>query len=266
MSNETRRLSRLQVLLPALLILVAAGCGTTRSLRGAQQSFSEAATADMRLRAAAQDEVPVLLGVREGGYRMTVQTIDGFSTMERAQLNSDQLWGNALFLKAMSQWRLEDYDGARETANDAVTNFSAQLGPRDLAVLSVLDGLIALDQAYAKLGPREPGPVGGYPQCDFATVNTLVTSGLDTIESKRRNLSTSEPVQRYLLQAKLAGHRTRMNAEDCEKGGRPLTPDELEAKRKDYCAFETVEADSDVRRSWQGRLGLREDVCSRQLG
>lgn len=251
---------RLPLLLAVFLFLVAAGCAT-RALRGAQESFNEAATADMQLRMAAHEEVAALLGVREGGYRMTVEIIDGFNAMERAQLNADELWGNALFLKAMSQWRLEDYDGARATASDAIENFSAQLGPRDRAVLSALDGLIALDQAHAKLGPRGPGPVGGYPQCDFETVNQLVASGLDTIEAKRRDFASSEPVQRYLLQAKLAGHRTRMNAEDCRTGGRPPTEDELEAKRIDYCAFEAIETNVDTRRFWAGRLGLREGVC-----
>lgn len=257
-----KRIKCLPALLAAMLCLIAAGCATTRALRGAQESFNEAATADMRLRTAPHAEVAGLIGVREGGYRMTVEVIDGFNAMERAQLNGDELWGNALFLKAISQWRLEDYDGARATAGDAIANFSAQLGPRDRAVLSALDGLIALDQAHAKLGPRGPGPVGGYPQCDFGTVNELVKSGLDTIEAKRRNFASSEPVQRYLIQAKLAGHRTRMNAEDCRTGGRPPTEEELEAKRNDYCVFEAVETNADARRFWQGRLGLREGMCS----
>jgi hypothetical protein len=249
----------LPALLLALLLLLSIACGTTRSLRDAQDAFNDAATADanMQLRTAPEKTTAALLGVRDGGYQTTVGIIDAFSAKQRAQLKGDKLWGNALALKAMSQWRLEEYDKARETAAEATTDFSDQLGPRDAVILKVLDGLIALDQADAKLG-RE---VGGEQQCEYRTVNDLVTSGLETIETERGGVSARKPVQRYLLQAKLAGHRTRQLAEDCNDGGRQPSPDEREAKKKDYCALEASGADARVLAYWFGLLLTPDFSC-----
>ena len=117
----------------------------------------------------------------------------------------------------------------------------------------ILDGLIALHQADAKL----------VQPCRFDTVNALLTSGLGKIEAERRKRSASAPVQRYLLQAKLAGHRTRQLAEDCQQGGRPPSEEELEAKAGDYCALAGVATDARVMTYWGGLLALDADSCSR---
>jgi hypothetical protein len=235
----------------ALLLVLSLGCGTTRALREAQGAFSDAAKADMQLRTEAQDSYAALLGLRNGGYRTTISIIDGFNAVERRELQGNELWGTALTLKALSLWRLGKYDEAERTVDAATANFADQLGPRDAAVLNALDGLIALDQADAKLEPP----------CTHQTVDDLVTSGLETIEAARDGLSAGEPVQRYLLQAKLAGHRTRQLAEDCEHGGRQPTYEELEAKRKDYCALEKVSTEAGVLAYWHGLLGLGTNPC-----
>jgi len=240
---------RVPALLLAVLLLFSTACGTTRALRDAQNAFNDAATADMQLRTAPEETTAALLGVRDSGYRTTVGIIGAFNAMERAQLSGDKLWGNALMLKAMSQWRLGEYDEAMETRKEA-TEFAGQLGPRDKAVLNVLEGLIALDQADANLVLRADGKL----QCEYQTVNDLVTSGLETIEAGRGNLSAGEPVQRYLLQAKLAGHRTRQRAEDCQVGGRAPTAPELEAKQNDYCALQEKGTEAKVMEYWFGLL------------
>jgi hypothetical protein len=245
------------VLALLLLLLFSIACGTTRALRDAQDSFNDAATADMELRTAPEETTATLLGVRDGGYRTTVRIIDSFNAAQRADLRGNKLWGNALMLKAMSQWRLGDYDEAGKTAEDATKNFGDHFGSRDGAVLSVLDGLIAIDQAHGKLIRKQNGSL----ECVYRDVDELVANGLRTIEAGRSDLSAGEPVQLYLLQAKLAGHRTRQEAEDCDDGGEAPSSKELEEMKNDYCALEEAGAKAEVLMRWQGALGLDGGAC-----
>ncbi|MCP4002712.1 MAG: hypothetical protein GY725_00820 [bacterium] len=248
---------RTLVPLLTLFLLTSIGCGTTRALREAQSAFSDAATADMQLRTAPEETTAALLGVRNGGYRMTIGIIDGFNAIQRSQLSGNELWGNALMLKAMSHWRLAEYDAADKAANEAIGKYAKQLGPRDAAILSVLDGLIALDQAHAKLGVSTAGVF----QCNYTDVNELVKMGLSTIENSRNGLSAGAPVQQYLLQSKLAGHKIRVDATECDDGGTLPSAQERTDRKNDYCALEATGVDRAVTRDWVSRLGIQNATC-----
>jgi hypothetical protein len=194
----------------ALLLAVAAGCASVNRLREAQDAFNQAATAENALRfdARAADAVASLGAVRSG-YASALLSLDKLeNSKDQARLRNDGLWGTALTLKALTQWRLGQFDKAIATAALAKQNAADQIYPRDQAVVTALPGLVKTDQAFSKIL---------LPNAPPADVEALLIGGngaVANIQSGRDQVEKDHPVQVYLLQAQLAAYRNFQVAQD----------------------------------------------------
>ena len=77
------------------------------------------------------------------GYASALLSLEKLANnQDETRLRKDGLWGSALTLKALSQWRLGQYDQAIATAQLAKQSAGDQTYPRDLALITALPGLV----------------------------------------------------------------------------------------------------------------------------
>ena len=184
-----------------LVVVLAAGCASANRLREAQDSFNQAAAAEnaMRFDAKPSEAVAGLSAVRSG-YASALLSLEKLEDTDQRRLRDDGLWGTALTLRALTQWRLGFFDKALASAQEAQSSAGDQMYPRDRAVIAALPGLIKTDQAYNKILSNAP----------LSDVEALLIDGngaIATIESARKQVERDHPVQVYLLQVQLAAYR-----------------------------------------------------------
>jgi len=194
----------------ALLALIIAGCASTNRLREAQDAFNQAAAAENALRfdAKAADAVTSLGAVRSG-YASALLSLDKLeNSKDQTRLRNDGLWGTALTLKALTQWRLGQFDKAIATAELAKQNATEQTYPRDQAVVAALPGLVKTDQAYSKI------LLTNSSLTDVEALLIGANGAVANIQRGREHVEKDHPVQVYLLQAQLAAYRNFQVAQD----------------------------------------------------
>src|SRR5258707_1246385 len=113
------------------------GCVNINRLREAQDAFNQSAAAEnsVRLEANPADTAATLTSVR-AGYASALLSLSKLEPKDQHSLQQDGLWGTALTLKALCQWRLGQYSQAMATAAEAQNNATNQLYPRDRAMLA----------------------------------------------------------------------------------------------------------------------------------
>jgi hypothetical protein len=251
------------------LAAVLAGCASVSRLREAQDSFNRAATIEnanqlawMTADGEGAANAVASAGAASAGYASALSSLGRLDDEEREQLQRDGLWGTALTLRALCEWRLGKHDQALKTTNEARA-LAEQIYPRDAALLAALPGLIMTDQAYTKIvralprpRPREAGATAPAtrpatmpsPRETYDEVKPLLIGprgAIATIDEARRSADPDHPVQSYLLQAQLAAYRNYQVAQrDLNDGG-----DE--------------EAANDARRAAQDRLNQLHRLLSR---
>jgi hypothetical protein len=205
----------------SLFAILAIGCANVNRLHEAQTAFNQAAAAENTLRfdTKASDAVASLGAVR-GGYASALISLDQLENSKaQTQLRKDGLWGTALTLKALSQWRLGQVEKALTTALLASQSAGDQLYPRDRAVITALPGLIKTDQAYAKIFSNAP----------LSEVKALLVDdngAVANIERARLQTDKDHPVQVYLIQAQLAAYRNYVVAVDRLKNHASVAADD----------------------------------------
>jgi len=192
--------------------LLLSSCVEINHLRDAQESFSRAAQAENRLKFSGRPD-----GLLEGagdwaaasagyaGALASLQRLEGDSS-KKSSLEADGLWGTALTLKALCEWRLQKYPDAVKTAQLADGTYSSQLYPRDRALLRAIPALIMTDQAYAVVLAMESGDAG---EGALQKVRGLLTGADGAMERFKRAqgaVEKSHPLQLYLVQAQLAAY------------------------------------------------------------
>ena len=197
---------RRYVALTAALVLVS-GCAAVNRLREAQDAFNQGAAAENAQRLTpgdATEAVTALTSVRTS-YASALQSLEHLSDREQTSLKNDGLWGAALTLKALCQWRLGEYGKALDSATEARANTGAQIYPRDQALLVALPGLIKTDQAFAKTHQGQ----------SLTEINELLVGpngAVNDIAAGRNAVGPNHPVQVYLIQGQLAAYRNYMEA------------------------------------------------------
>lgn len=225
--HSSNRLGRsVKVISMALLFALAVGCAGVNRLREAQDAFSQAAAAENALRfdTKASDAAAGLVSVRSGyaSALLSLEKLEG--SKEQTQLSNDGLWGAALTLKALTQWRLGQFDKAVATADLAKQGAGNQIYPRDLAVIVALPGLVKTDQAYDKI-LRTNAPL--------SEVEGLLIGergAVANIEHARGQVDRDHPVQIYLIQAQLAAYRNFQVAADRLNSPPAIVPAEHPAR------------------------------------
>ncbi|HVR35807.1 MAG TPA: hypothetical protein VMS21_08145 [Methylomirabilota bacterium] len=197
----------LSALAGILAIVAATGCVSVNHLRDAQESFNQAAAAENALRLESTTPIDASGGgtlaawsSARNGYASALLSLEKLEAADRQRLRQDGLWGTALTLKALSQWRLGHFDGALATAVEARETAADQIYPRDQALLWALPGLIKTDQAYHKI-------LRGNSLPEVEALLIGANGAISDIQSARKLAETDHPVHQYLLQAKLAAYR-----------------------------------------------------------
>lgn len=194
----------------AALVGLASGCASINHLREAQDAFNQAAASDNALRfdSKASDAAAAIIAVRSG-YASALLSLEKLeSSKQQAELRNNGLWGTALTLKALTQWRLGQFDKAVATADQARQNAGDQIYPRDQAVVTALPGLVKTDQAYDKIFRQNT---------TLTEVEGLLIGergAVADIQRARAQTDKDHPVQVYLVQAQLAAYRNYQVALD----------------------------------------------------
>lgn len=223
----------LRLTLGLALLLILPACQSTNRLREAQDAFNSAASQDNRARLAElrlssgapglpagwtqsagvslEQEVSGSISAR-AGYSAALLSLQQLSSEDVAQLKADQLWGTALTLKALTQWRLGQFGPALETVRQAQTTASGQIYPRDAALLTALPGLIEIDYSYASLPSFRANPTNAQATLDqwrarLVTVGSTPPSAVDHLRAARRQAGAEGELAVYLMLSELAAYR-----------------------------------------------------------
>lgn len=204
-----------RVLLLLIAPLLLAGCVSTNHLRDAQDAFNSASTLSNEAqlngsRGASRDlgsmaDVAAMQLQAQGLYASALHSLRA-AEAHRAQLEKDGLWGVAQTLRAMTHWRLGQFDEAVQTARVALST-QTNLHPRDAALLAALPGLVQNDEAYAAIVAADTTPLTPAARDRLLGLLGHHDGGaLQIIEAARARLAPNDGLQLYLRQAKLAAH------------------------------------------------------------
>jgi len=211
-------------LLIALTMLAA--CGSANHLREAQQDFSAAAALENKVRFWNSDRAnsgaEAMRSVQiQNLYASVLLSLDKISASDKAQLQADGLWGSALSLRALTYWRLGQFDKALVTADQVTNEVGAQVLPRDGAMMAALPGLIRVDESNARHDEikalRRQANRDAEITAKFERVVALTTDkesgAVAIIQRARDGLNDKDhPAHSYLIQSQLAAYRNYQSA------------------------------------------------------
>jgi hypothetical protein len=186
-------------------------------LREAQVAFNESATLENEYQMSTLDplttkemgnEVGNTIAI-QNGYASALLSINKIYPSESVQLKNDKILGNVLFIKAMAQWRIGDFESALGTADLALQEAQDLLYPRDTAVLAALPGLIKIDLAFKEIKKMEEGAEGNLNI--FSEIGRRLSykegGAVNDIRKARAKVNKGHEVNIYLIQAQLSAYR-----------------------------------------------------------
>jgi hypothetical protein len=229
-ASKSNRVFLLQIswLLSAIVVAaLACGCTSVNRLREAQDSFNQAATAEnaARFDGSPSDMAASLVSGRSG-YASALLSLNKLEPKDQQSLQKDGLWGTALTLKALCQWRLGQYSEAMSSAAEARNTGTNQVYPRDNALLTALPGLIKTDQAYARIIFTNAPANGDALLNDVKDLLTGPRGAIADLNSARGVVDKDHPIQVYLIQAELAAYRDYTVAVYYLKNHSPVAADD----------------------------------------
>ncbi len=231
--SPLKTLFRSRLLVIAFGALLVTGCQSTNRLREAQAAFSEAARTDNHLLLAALLDRPgypsntpngqafpgsagdqdlLSASATRAGYAAALLSLRQLTPQETAQLKSDRLWGTALTLRALAQWRLGQFEEALRTVHTAEALPGEQLQPRDLTLLEILPALVAIDHADAWVTSSSKESHQGSSRLETWR-RRLVSQGMDPKSADDRldqalgRTGADGSLRLYLLMCRLAAYR-----------------------------------------------------------
>lgn len=240
----TRRLGAV-----ALLLFAFTACKAPEAYQAALESFSHGAELEIRDQLSEEETPPPdeiarlndLYQAQQPADESRVpayyyaQALAGANKALRgsSQLAKNQMLDNTYAIKALSQWKLGQYEAADETAKEAEPLLADEQQDendvRDLAMMRALPGLMNIDQAFAGLqqmkllaaGVEQVRGAGEAARKELyesikAQYEKSVTDETDGAPSVSRGLAlieraadltpaSEEALQVYLINAKLAG-------------------------------------------------------------
>lgn len=213
-SNRVR--ARLTVIGAFACLVGLAACSHVNHLRDAQESFSRAADTDNRSATAARDNLqrgsktvanePAPAGA---GYTAALFSLDQLEEDRDSvtRLKNDGLYGNALALRAMANWRLQRYAKAKEAAQQALKSGLVK-GSRDYALMTALPGLVANDEAHSEIVASAGGTNLDGARAKLNTADAELCAADQSVDA-------NHPVRVYLALSALGALRNVVYA--CEK-------------------------------------------------
>jgi len=189
-----------------ILIIVSlgiAGCVShAKTLREAQDNFNGAASLENQIKIdpLATDSIAATSQAL-AGYKLTLETVTKLIDEKEKALKADNLLGSAYTLKALSQWRLGNYEAAVATVNKVKSAQDITLFPRDKAIIDALRGLIKNDQAYTMMNAKDQN---NSPVHSFAEIKTLLMESVDDLNAGNAAVQEGHNIHLYLSVSKMA--------------------------------------------------------------
>jgi hypothetical protein len=216
----------LRVVLCVIGIVLLGGCVShVKELRDAQDQFNTAASLENQLKLDPRNIDASAIGSITASYRLSLTTVSNLIDKNKGDFEKDKLLGVAYTLKALTEWRLGDYNSARTTADSGRQLPEGTLFPRDRALLEALPGLIKNDQAYQHLAE------GNYLYVD---IKRLLTDSLKDIDEGMKVGSAGENLRLFFLVSKLAVLKNWFDLREDKRIKKPAGFRE-EAEREEWC-------------------------------
>lgn len=225
---------KLKVTLSCCVLFLLSGCisnyyNSINYVREAQTAFNEAAAID-------NSDVTVTLQSAEAGYAAAIAAVNGLEADDEALETaiSDNLYGIALTIKALSHWKLRNWDASLAAQQNALTRYSSNrdsLGTRDLVLLNALPSLIKHGQEVSRLNQGVSFTcTGSVTSLDctegspsFANVTRQLQEALGELVGAIESAPPSHPVRFYLAASAVGVLETGLQAcQQVRLNGRPL--------------------------------------------
>ena len=133
------------------------------------------------------------------------KSIVSFITEHEAGLKTDNLYGNALALRGLSEYYLEDYKAANSTAETAIGYLEQSEDnskTRDLALMRGMSGLVLANQMYDKLQTFDKK--GAVDKIKFKEITDMASAAIAGINKGREGVSATASVNEFLTMSELA--------------------------------------------------------------
>lgn len=202
-THYTQSRSKWATCLPPLFVLLVflSSCSTVlrvehaSKLQEAQDLFNEASEMENALKTEAITEGFMPLDNRiDATYRTSHAMVSSLIREQRAAMTTDNILGTAYTLKALIEWRLEDYSSALHTVRE-VDSLNVNIFPRDEALLSALPSLISNDTAKQLMDSRSE---------NLDTVATLLNESINGLHALTDTIPSMNSMRLYFLTSQLA--------------------------------------------------------------
>ena len=237
-----------------LVVVFLSGCVShIQTLREAQDEFNRAASLENALKMDPKLGDVAALGNIHASYRLSLKMLSDLIVEKRADLEKDHLIGVAYTLKALTEWRLGEYQAALETIRAVKEYPDNTLLPRDKAMAEALRGLIKNDQAYAHMVARD---------YSYGDIKTLLRESLGDVDKGLAVPGAGENLRLYLLMAKLSVLKNWLDLKGDRGIPKPASFNEA-AEKQEWC--------EQAKPVWNhfateiNRLGTQEAVSLEQI-
>jgi len=181
------------------ITVVAHSCASVshvKKLRQIQEQFNSAASLENQLKTdpLSADARILFSGESNASYRLVLEDITKLIDAKGDALQTDKLLGSAYTLKALTEWRLGEYDAAVKTSS-VVTDENINLFPRDRALITALRGLIKNDQGFSHMMKKDHA---------YKDLKTLFVESVHDINEGRLAVPQENSIRTYLTMGKLA--------------------------------------------------------------
>jgi len=237
-----------------VFVLLLSGCVShIQTLRDAQEEFNRAASLENALKMDPRQGDVATLGNIHASYRLSLKILSDLIVENRTDLEKDNLIGVAYTLKALTEWRLGEYQAALGTVRVVKDYPDNTLLPRDKAMAEALRGLIKNDQAYAHMVARN---------YSYGDIKTLLNESLGDMDKGLAVPGAGENLRLYLLMAKLSALKNWLDLKGDRGFPKPASFNEA-AEKQEWC--------EQAKPVWNhfateiNRLGTQEAVSLEQI-
>jgi len=237
-----------------VFVLLLSGCVShIQTLRDAQEEFNRAASLENALKMDPRQGDVATLGNIHASYRLSLKILSDLIVENRTDLEKDNLIGVAYTLKALTEWRLGEYQAALGTVRVVKDYPDNTLLPRDKAMAEALRGLIKNDQAYAHMVARN---------YSYGDIKTLLNESLGDMDKGLAVPGAGENLRLYLVMAKLSGLKNWLDLKGDRGFPKPASFNEA-AEKQEWC--------EQAKPVWNhfgteiNRLGTQEAVSLEQI-
>lgn len=144
----------------------------------------------------------------QASFQKTYDATVAFLTEHEVALKADNLYGNALALKSLSEFYLEKNTDANNTAAAAITYLEQSADnnkTRDLALMRSMSGLVLANQLYDKINVFDKN--APLDAVKFNTIMNMAKGAIDGIEKGREGISATHPTNEFLTMSELTVYK-----------------------------------------------------------